>query len=65
MQRKFVSMNFIWNVGEAIDFLRKNKNDLPEDFYEIFGFKKEDDFWVFNTKNVMKEIEHIKVIKNE
>ena len=36
MQRKFVSMNLIWNVGEAIDFLRKNKNDLPEDFYEIY-----------------------------
>ena len=36
MQREFVSMNFVWNVGEAIDFLRKNKNDLPEDFYEIY-----------------------------
>ena len=36
MQRKFVSMNFLWNVGEAIDFLRKNKQNLPEDFYEIY-----------------------------
>ena len=36
MQRKFVSMNLIWNVGEAIDFLRNNKNDLPEDFYDIY-----------------------------
>ena len=36
MQREFVSMNFEWNVGEAIDFLRKYKIDLPEDFYEIY-----------------------------
>ena len=36
MQREFVSMNVSWNVGEAIDFLRKNKDDLPEDFYEIY-----------------------------
>ena len=36
MQRKFVSMNLGWNVGDAIDFLRKNTNYLPEDFYEIY-----------------------------
>ena len=36
MQRKFVSMNLYWNVGQAIDFLRKNTNFLPEDFYEIY-----------------------------
>ena len=36
MQREFVSMSDKWNVGEAIDFLRKNKSDLPEDFYEIY-----------------------------
>ena len=36
MQREFVSMNERWNVGNAIDFLRKNKSDLPEDFYEIY-----------------------------
>tara|TARA_B110000116_G_C16784181_1_gene559969 strand:- start:899 stop:2290 length:1392 start_codon:yes stop_codon:yes gene_type:complete len=36
MQREYVSMNSKWNVGEAIDFLRKNKGDLPEDFYEIY-----------------------------
>ena len=46
-------------------FIATEKNKPAEDFYEKFGFKKEDDFWVFNTKNVMKEIEHIKVIKNE
>ena len=36
MQREFVSINDGWNVGDAIDFLRKNKRDLPEDFYEIY-----------------------------
>lgn len=36
MQRKFVSLNYSWNVGEAIDFLRANKAVLPEDFYEIY-----------------------------
>ena len=36
MQPKFVSIDHTWNVGEAIDFLRKNKNNLPEDFYEIY-----------------------------
>ena len=36
MQREFVSMNDEWNVGDAIDFLRKNKSSLPEDFYEIY-----------------------------
>ena len=36
MQREFVSINTTWNVGDAIDFLRKNKDNLPEDFYEIY-----------------------------
>jgi len=36
MQREYVSMNSFWNVGDAIDFLRQNKNELPEDFYEIY-----------------------------
>ncbi len=40
MQREFVSMQFSWTVGEAIDFMRKNKNELPEDFYEIYLIKK-------------------------
>ena len=42
MQRDFVSMIFHWNVGDAIDFLRKNKNDLPEDFYEIYLLNDDD-----------------------
>jgi len=36
MQRQFVSLHDKWNVGEAIDFLRKNKDNLPDDFYEIY-----------------------------
>ena len=36
MQREFISMNDDWSVGNAIDFLRNNKSDLPEDFYEIY-----------------------------
>ncbi len=39
MQREFISMDFTWNVGEAIDFLRKNKKQLPDDFYEIYLLK--------------------------
>ena len=39
MQREFISMDFTWNVGEAIDFLRKNKKKLPDDFYEIYLLK--------------------------
>ena len=41
MQREFVSMNVEWNVGEAIDFLRQNKNNLPEDFYELYLLNNE------------------------
>ena len=36
MQREYVSTNIDWNVGQAIDYLRKNKNFLPDDFYDIF-----------------------------
>ena len=34
-------------------------------FYEKLGFKKENHFWVFNTDNIIKKPEHIKVMKNE
>ena len=36
MQRKFVALDLNWNVGQAIDYLRSNKKQLPEDFYDIF-----------------------------
>jgi len=36
MQPNFVAMENSWNVGNAIDYLRSNRNDLPEDFYDIY-----------------------------
>ena len=36
MQRKFVTVDQSWNVGQAIDYLRTNKENLPEDFYDIY-----------------------------
>ena len=42
MQRKFVAIDESWNVGDAIDYLRNNKKDLPDDFYDIFLTKEND-----------------------
>ena len=36
MQRQFVAIDHSWNVGQAIDYLRNNKGNLPEDFYDIY-----------------------------
>ena len=36
MQRNFVAVDDSLNVGETIDYLRSNKNNLPEDFYDIY-----------------------------
>ena len=36
MQREFVALDESWNVGQAIDYLRRNKKNLPEDFYDIY-----------------------------
>ncbi len=36
MQRKFIALDQHWNVGQAIDYLRSNKKELPDDFYDIF-----------------------------
>ena len=36
MQRQFVAINQLWNVGKTIDYLRNNKVKLPEDFYDIY-----------------------------
>ena len=36
MQRQFVAIDQSWNVGQAIDYLRNNKVNLPEDFYDIY-----------------------------
>jgi len=47
------------------EFIPTKKNKPAENFYEKLGFEKEDKFWVFDTDNIMKKPEHIKVIKNE
>ena len=47
------------------EFIPTAKNKPAENFYENLGFKKENEFWVFNTDNIMKKPEHIKVEKNE
>ena len=36
MQRKFVSISDSWNVGDAIDYLRKERKKFSKDFYDIF-----------------------------
>ena len=36
MQRKFVAVNQFWNVGNTIDYLRNEKENLPHDFYDIY-----------------------------
>jgi len=36
MQRNFVAVDDSLNVGQTIDYLRSNKNNLPEDFYDIY-----------------------------
>jgi len=47
------------------EFIPTAKNKPAENFYEKLGFKKENEFWVFNTEDTIKIPEHIKVIKNE
>ena len=46
-------------------FIPTAKNKPAENFYEKLGFKKENEFWVFNTDDIIKKPEHIKVINNE
>ena len=41
MQRNFVAVDNSWNVGKTIDYLRSNKNNLPEDFYDIYLINSE------------------------
>ena len=36
MQRKFVAVDNSWNVGNAIDYLRNETENLPEDFYDVY-----------------------------
>ena len=36
MQRKFVAIDNTWNVGNTIDYLRKETQNLPQDFYDVY-----------------------------
>ncbi len=42
MQRKYVAVDNSWNVGNAIDYLRKETENLPEDFYDVYLVDKAD-----------------------
>ena len=41
------------------EYIKTQKNQPAENFFENFGFKKEGDFWVFDTKNQFKKPEHL------
>lgn len=36
MQRDLVALPEFWTVGQTIDFLRSDNEDIPDDFYDIF-----------------------------
>ena len=36
MQRSFVAVSDLWNVGNAIDYLRNETEKLPQDFYDLY-----------------------------
>lgn len=36
MQKRFVAVPEYWTVGQVIDFLRSDNEEIPDDFYEIF-----------------------------
>ena len=42
MQRKFVAVDNSWNVGNAIDYLRNETENLPADFYDVYLVGKTD-----------------------
>ena len=46
-------------------FIPTAKNRPAKNFYKDFNFKEEGDFWVFDTEEETKKVEHIKVIKDE
>ena len=45
-------------------FIPTKKNKPAENFYSDCDFKKEEDYWVFNTDQVMKKPEQIKLRNN-
>ena len=48
MQRNYVAVDDSWNVCETIDYLRSNKNSLPEDFYDIYLISSEKKIKIMN-----------------
>ncbi len=36
MQRELVALPEFWTVGQTIDFLRSDKGNIPDDFYDVF-----------------------------
>jgi len=36
MQRKFVAVDQTWQVGNVIDYLRSETDNLPQDFYDVY-----------------------------
>ncbi|NVJ98401.1 MAG: magnesium transporter [Alphaproteobacteria bacterium] len=36
MSRDFVALPEFWTVGQTIDFLRSEDEDIPDDFYDVF-----------------------------
>ena len=36
MQRQLFSVPEFWTIGQTIDFLRSDHEDIPEDFYDVF-----------------------------
>ena len=46
--------------------LFQKKNNPAENFYENFGFKKQDSFWIFDTDQPIKKPTNLKMkIENE
>ena len=41
------------------EYIKTKKNKPAENFFPTFGFKKEGNFWVFDTKNNFKKPEHL------
>ena len=43
------------------EFIPTKKNKPAENFYENFGFKKQDNFWIFDTNQPIKKPTNLKM----
>jgi predicted enzyme involved in methoxymalonyl-ACP biosynthesis len=41
------------------EYIKTKKNQPAENFFANFGFKKEGNFWIFDTKNQLKKPEYL------